>query len=122
LRVLGIGPGPAALDVMHAEGVERPGDLELVLDGEGKAFPLGTIAQGRVVNRDSHCQSGAKDGNEPAPRIREAAWGCYRKHSDQRSRPPPPDGSRICRMMLRGRGFMRMSESLCSLSVSSIGR
>ena len=51
-EVLGIGAGPAALDVVDAESVQALGDADLVLHGEGHAFSLGAVTQRRVVNLD----------------------------------------------------------------------
>ena len=44
----GVGAGPAALDVVEAEGVEGLGDAELVLDGEVDALALLAVAEGGV--------------------------------------------------------------------------
>ena len=49
---LGIRAGPAAFDVVHAEGVEPFGDPQLVRDREGDAFALRPVAEGRVVDFD----------------------------------------------------------------------
>jgi len=50
--VLFVGAGPAAFDVVHAEGVEALGDAEFVGEGEVDAFALGAVAEGGVVKRD----------------------------------------------------------------------
>jgi hypothetical protein len=50
LGVLGVGAGPAALDVIDAELVELAGDPELVLEGEGDALALRAVTQGGVVD------------------------------------------------------------------------
>ena len=47
-RVGRVGAGPAALDVIDAERVERERDLALVLDGEVDALRLRPVAQRRV--------------------------------------------------------------------------
>ena len=52
LVVLGIGAGPARLDVVDAQPVELLGDTELVVDGERDAFELRAVAQRRVVDLD----------------------------------------------------------------------
>ena len=51
-QVLGIRPGPAALDVVDAERVEALGDADLVLHGEGHTFALGAVPKRRVVDLD----------------------------------------------------------------------
>ncbi len=51
--VLGIGAGPAALDVVDAEFVEFLGDADLVGHQEGDVLGLGAVAQGGVVQPDS---------------------------------------------------------------------
>src|SRR5262249_4900096 len=53
LVVLGVGAGPARLDVVHAEPVELLGDAELVVDGERDALELRTVPQRRVVDLDT---------------------------------------------------------------------
>ena len=45
LDVLGVGPGVAAFDVLDAEPVEQPRDLELVLDRKGETLALGPVSQ-----------------------------------------------------------------------------
>ena len=52
LGVLGIGAGPAALDVVDAEAVEDAGDLHLVLQREGETLALGAVTEGGVVEPD----------------------------------------------------------------------
>ena len=52
LGVLGIGAGPAALDVVHAEPVERQGDLHLVVHREGESLALGAVPQCGIVEPD----------------------------------------------------------------------
>ena len=49
LDVLGIGPRPAALDVMNPERVEPLGDAQLVHHREVDAFTLAAVAQSRIV-------------------------------------------------------------------------
>ena len=44
-----VGAGPAALDIVDADPVERMGDLHLVGDGELHALRLLAVAKGRVV-------------------------------------------------------------------------
>jgi hypothetical protein len=51
-EVLGIGPGPAPLDVVHAELVEAVRDAHLVLHREGHALALGAVAERGVVDLD----------------------------------------------------------------------
>ena len=55
LDVLLVGAGPAALDVVHAEGVEALGDAELVGEGEVDAFTLRAVAERGVVEGDLRC-------------------------------------------------------------------
>ena len=50
--VLGIGGGVAALDVLHAQVVQRQGDALFILQGEGDALRLRTVAQGGVQELD----------------------------------------------------------------------
>jgi hypothetical protein len=52
LDVFLVGAGPAALDVVHAEGVEALGDAELVGPGEIDAFALRAVAERGVVKGD----------------------------------------------------------------------
>ena len=52
LDVLGVGAGPAALDVLHAEEVELLGDAQLVLDRGRDALDLQAVAQGGVEDLD----------------------------------------------------------------------
>ncbi len=52
LDVLGIGPRPAALDVMNPERVELLGDAQLVHHRKVDAFALTAVAQGRIVYLD----------------------------------------------------------------------
>ena len=52
LLVLGVGPGPAALDEGDAEVVELLGHPQLVVDGERQALLLGAVAQGGVEDVD----------------------------------------------------------------------
>jgi hypothetical protein len=49
LGVLGVGPGPAALDDVDAEVVEQAGHPQLVGHGELEADLLRAVAQGGVV-------------------------------------------------------------------------
>src|SRR5690606_9663642 len=53
LHVLGVGPGPAALDVVDAEPVQAHGDAHLVLRGEGDALALGPVPQSGVKQLDA---------------------------------------------------------------------
>ena len=57
LLVLGVGAGPAALDVVDAQLVQLLGDDQLVLDGEGDGLALGAVAQSGIEGEDAH-QSG----------------------------------------------------------------
>ena len=52
LDVLGIGPRPAAFDVMNPERVELLGDAQLVHHRKVDAFALAAVAQGRIVDFD----------------------------------------------------------------------
>ncbi len=52
LDVLLVGAGPAALDVVHAEGVEALGDAQLVGEGKVDAFALRAVAERGVVKGD----------------------------------------------------------------------
>ena len=72
LVVLGVGARPAALDVVHAEAVEFPGDAQLVLDGQRDAFELAAVAQRGVV--DLHRRRGAVAGcrRRPCPGLQVA--------------------------------------------------
>ena len=56
---------PAALDVVHAEAVEFPGDAQLVLDGQRDAFELAAVPQRGVV--DLHRRRGAVAGGRRGP-------------------------------------------------------
>src|SRR5690606_7917328 len=53
LYVLRVRAGPAALDELHAERVETRRDTQLVLDRDGEALALRSVAQGRVVDVDA---------------------------------------------------------------------
>ena len=52
LDVFFVGAGPAALDVVHAEGVEALSDAELVGEREMDAFALRAVAERGVVKGD----------------------------------------------------------------------
>jgi len=52
LDILGVGPRPAAFNVVHPESVQSLGNAELVHDGKVHAFALAAIAQGRIVDLD----------------------------------------------------------------------
>ena len=52
LVVLRVGPGPAALDEVHAEAVELLGDAQLVLHAGRDALDLHAVAQRRVEDLD----------------------------------------------------------------------
>jgi hypothetical protein len=52
LDVLLVGAGPAALDVVHAEGVEALGQAQLVGEGKMDAFALRAVAERGVVKGD----------------------------------------------------------------------
>ena len=52
LRVLRVGAGPAALDVVHAEVVELLGDAQLVLHRRRHALDLQAVAEGGVEHLD----------------------------------------------------------------------
>ncbi len=55
-RVARVRPRPAALDVVHAEGVEALGDAQLVLERERDVLALAPVAQRRVVELDGRCR------------------------------------------------------------------
>ena len=50
LHLLGVGGGIAALDVVHAQLIQAPGDGELVLQGEAHALGLHAVAKRRIVD------------------------------------------------------------------------
>jgi hypothetical protein len=52
IRVLGVGTGPAAFDVMHAERRQAMRDGQLVFDGKGDVFALRAVAQRGVIEQD----------------------------------------------------------------------
>jgi len=52
LDILFVRAGPAALDVVHAEGVEALGDAEFVSERKMDAFTLRSVAQRGVVEGD----------------------------------------------------------------------
>jgi hypothetical protein len=54
LDVLFVGAGPAALDVVHAEGVEALGDAQLVGERKMDAFALRAVAERGVVEGDAN--------------------------------------------------------------------
>jgi hypothetical protein len=56
----GFAPGPAALDVGDAELVHRPGDAQLVLDGQADALALGAVTERRVVQVHAGARSGQR--------------------------------------------------------------
>ena len=58
LDVLGVGPGPSALDEGDAQMVELLGHPELVGHGQGKPFLLAPVAQDRVEDVDRLRQLG----------------------------------------------------------------
>jgi hypothetical protein len=49
LGVLGVRAGPAALDIVDAEGIQLTCDLDLILSRKRQPFALGAIAQGGIV-------------------------------------------------------------------------
>ena len=51
--VLRVGPGPAALDVVHAERIEFFGDAQLVQHAKVDALALRAVAQGGVVEGEA---------------------------------------------------------------------
>src|SRR2546421_79811 len=54
LGVLGVGRREAGLDEVHAEGVERVGDAQLLGRGQRQPLALQAVAQGGVVELDVH--------------------------------------------------------------------
>ncbi len=54
LGILGVRSRPAAFEIVNAQVVQAPGDLQLVLDGERKPFALGPVAERRVVQHQVH--------------------------------------------------------------------
>jgi len=62
LDVLGVGAGPAALDVVDAEVVELGGDAQLVLDRRRDALDLQAVAQGGVEDLDHQRGDGGAGG------------------------------------------------------------
>jgi len=50
--VAGVGPRPAALDIINAELVQLGGDVELVVHREGDALALRAIAQCGIIDLD----------------------------------------------------------------------
>ena len=50
LHVLRVGARPAALDVVHTEGIQFLRDPKLVGHGKIDAFGLRSVAQGRVID------------------------------------------------------------------------
>ena len=62
LDVLGVGAGPAALDVGHAVLVEHPGDAELVGERQDDVLALGAVAERRVVEDDGRGGRGSVVG------------------------------------------------------------
>ena len=82
--VLGIGPGPAALDEGHPEVVELLGDPQLVVDGERQPLLLGAVPQRGVEDVDRRGQHREVEV-VPAPGLGRrgcgpactAAWACW---------------------------------------------
>ena len=64
LDVLGIGTGPAALDVMNPEGVNFFGNAEFVRDRKVDAFALTSIPQGCIVYFDFWFHNISRHGGE----------------------------------------------------------
>jgi hypothetical protein len=56
-HVLRVGEREAALDVVHAEVVQFPGDQQLVLERKVEPLALRAVAQGRVVDLDAGCRA-----------------------------------------------------------------
>jgi hypothetical protein len=52
-HVLGVRCREAALDVVHAEGIQPLGHADLARDGKRDPFPLRPVAQGRVIDRNA---------------------------------------------------------------------
>src|SRR5438067_913521 len=69
LGVLGVGAGPAALDVRHPQLVQPGRDLELVRDREGDPRPLGSVAQGGVIELKGHLAASAATGKRVSTSI-----------------------------------------------------
>src|SRR5690606_32666636 len=53
LHVLRVGPGPAAFDVVDAEGVQPLRDADFVVGGKRDAFPLRAVSKRRVEQLDA---------------------------------------------------------------------
>ena len=49
-HIFGIRARPATFDVRHAEFIEQARDAEFIIDRQRNAFPLRTVAEGRVVD------------------------------------------------------------------------
>ena len=69
LDVLGIGPRPAALNVMDAERIKLRGNAQLIHHGKVDAFALTAVAQGRIVDFDVGFHNQFRR-REPCPRRR----------------------------------------------------
>ncbi len=50
ISILGVGPGPAAFDVVDPELRQLLGNADLVGQGQGEVFRLGAVSQGGVVD------------------------------------------------------------------------
>src|SRR5207249_6184812 len=75
LRVLGIGARPAALDVVHAEAVEQPRDLQLVVDREAEPLALRAVAQRRIEEVDLGLHLLPPKTKRPPASLPEAIYG-----------------------------------------------
>src|SRR5262249_19365870 len=85
LRVLGVRGRPSALDVVDAEVVEQPRDLQLVLDREAEPLALCPVPKRRVEELDLHpspkkqkprgaCPRGRSGLGSLLPRSRDPLW------------------------------------------------
>ena len=78
LLVLGVGPGPSALDEVDAELVEPLGDAELIVHRQAHALHLCSVPQGRVVQR--HVGHVALISS---PGVRRRSWPAENKNPSQ---------------------------------------
>ena len=72
--ILGVGAGPAALDIINAQFIQQARDMQLVGQGKGDALALAAIAQGGVVDGDfgSHDRAPLR----PPQAVVITRWGC----------------------------------------------
>ncbi len=79
IAVGGVGPGPAALDIVEAEIIQRPRDLDLI--GGGEVDPLGLLAI---------AQRGVEEGEAFAGHIRRSDCHPRPPGAEPRAAPAPP--------------------------------